>query len=121
MKNDGNKPIAIIGISCRLPNSDNLEEFWNLLMDKKDGMQNIPKHRWIEEHTFLNYKKNEEMQAGFLKCPIDEFDSNFFAMSPMELGYTDPQQRLLLEVCWESLEDAGINPLSIHGTRTGIY
>jgi len=99
------EPIAIIGMACRLPGSNDVEEFWRLLMDKKDAIVKVPEWRWKEEQVDRVTAEARKMQAGFLKCPVDEFDAKFFGMSPKEMEFTDPQQRLLLEVSWEALED----------------
>ena len=39
----------------------------------------------------------------------------------MEAQLLDPQQRMMLEVSWQALEDAGIDPDRLKGSRTGVY
>ena len=61
-------------------------------------------------------------EGGFLTSwQPDEFDAEFFSISPREAAAMDPQQRLLLEVAWEALEDAGIPPQTIRGTQTSVF
>ena len=52
---------------------------------------------------------------------IDEFDARFFRIAPIEARLIDPQQRMLLETTWQALEDAGIDPDRLRGSRTGVY
>ncbi|MYZ18256.1 polyketide synthase, partial [Streptomyces sp. SID337] len=49
------------------------------------------------------------------------FDADFFGISPREALAMDPQQRLMLETSWELFERAGIDPVSLKGSLTGVY
>ncbi|CAL8093606.1 unnamed protein product [Orchesella dallaii] len=115
-----NEPIAIVGMSFRLPGSNNVDEFWDLLINGKEGIKPVPSFRWNRGHVCWP-SKNKKMEAGFLKVPIDEFDAKFFGISPKESVFLDPQQRLLHEVTWEAFEDAAIDPSSLRGTNTGVF
>ncbi len=120
------EPIAIIGMSCRFPGGANdPDSFWKLLAQGRDGIVETPEERW--DSNFF-YDPNPEAPGkmytkwgGFLNVPVDQFDANFFRISPREAEYMDPQQRLLLEVSWEALENAAINPLSLKNSLTGVF
>jgi len=121
------EPIAIVGIGCRLPGGvSSAEDFWTLLKEGASGVVEVPADRWDAEayysadHTVPGTICNRV--GGFLTSwHPDEFDAEFFNISPREAAGIDPQQRLLLEVSWEALENAGINPQSIRGTQTGVF
>lgn len=124
-KNQGEK-IAIIGMSCRFPaGSNSIEEFWDCLIEGRDGIVDIPKTRWDFQKYFDENKdipgKMYCKKGGFLDIPIDEFDAGFFNISPLEADYIDPQQRLLLELTWEAFENAGIDITKYNGKNVGVY
>ncbi|MFI4955249.1 MAG: beta-ketoacyl synthase N-terminal-like domain-containing protein, partial [Gammaproteobacteria bacterium] len=120
------EPIAIIGMSCRFPGGANSsEEFWQLLDAGFDSSIDVPKSRWnIDEYYDPSPDAKGKIvsrKSSFMTVPIEEFDADFFGMSPREAEYLDPQQRLLLEATWEALEDAGIAPTSLKDSLTGVF
>lgn len=119
------EPIAIIGMGCRFPGrADSPERFWQLLRDGVDAIQEIPPDRWLI-NSFYNSDparpgKTYARWGGFLEG-IDEFDAEFFGISPRDATRMDPQHRLLLEVAYHALEDAGLAPECLAGTNTGVF
>src|ERR1700740_3363728 len=118
------EPIAIVGLSCRFPGSENPEAFWRLLSSGTDAVREVPRDRWSK---VPHYSADPAVPAtvqkhygGFLD-QIDRFDAGFFGISGREAEQMDPQQRLLLEVTWEALESAGIAPDQLRGSRTGVF
>ncbi len=120
-----NEPIAIVGAGCRLPGDANdLDAFWTLLRDGVDAVTETPADRWDSARWYdadLSVAGKMNTRHGGFINNVDQFDPQFFNISPREAAAMDPQQRLLLEVSWEALENAAIAPASLAGTRTGVY
>jgi acyl transferase domain-containing protein/acyl carrier protein len=118
------EPIAVIGLGCRFPGATDPDAFWDMLKNGREGIREVPSGRWsIDEYFDPDPDAVGKMSArlgGFLD-KIDGFDAAFFGIAPREAIAMDPQQRLLLEVSWEALENAGLAPASLMGSRTGVY
>ena len=119
------EPIAIIGMGCRYPGGVRTpDEFWHLLSSGKDILRDIPDDRWDIDSHFdpeITVPGKMYVRQGYYLDDIDQFDPQFFGLSPREAESLDPQQRLVMEVSWETLEHAGIAPSSLKGEKTGVF
>src|SRR5262249_43668405 len=119
-----NQPIAIVGMSGVMPQSEDLEEFWKNLENSKDLITVIPPDRWRWEDYYgdplKEVNKSNSKWGGFMK-EVDKFDPLFFGISPREAQMMDPQQRIFLETVWRTIEDSGHRGSDLSGTRTGLF
>ncbi|UAX57580.1 type I polyketide synthase [Streptomyces sp. A144] len=115
------EPVAIVGMSCRLPGGVRTpERFWELLDTGTDALTPLPTDRGWNLDTAFDDERPYRREGGFL-YDAGRFDAEFFGISPREALAMDPQQRLLLESSWEAIEHARIDPRSLHGSRTGVW
>ena len=119
------QPIAVVGIACRFPGGvRNVEDYWQLLREGRDAIRDVPTDRWdVDAFYDPNPEAAGKMysrRGGFLDG-VDQFDPQFFGITPREVLHMDPQQRILLEVTWEALERAGIAPETLNGSKTGVF
>ena len=116
--------VAIVGAAARLPGAPDLEAYWDLLVNGRDAVTEIPDHRWSKAaygHPDPGQPgKSYTWAAGVLPDP-GAFDAAFFGISPREADQVDPAQRLLLELVWEAMEDAGLRPSHLAGSGTGVF
>ncbi len=115
---------AIIGYAARLPGAENVDQVWEVLVQSRCTISDIPDQRWSSVRFFDPIKtapgKTYVQRAGTIDDPFS-FDAEFFGISPLESSQMDPQQRILLETVAHAIDHAGINPTEMERERTGVY
>ena len=118
------EPVAVVGMACRFPGATSISAFWQLLETGGNSVSEIVPgsgNRRVDEL----FSGVSDLGSACRYCAyvdeIDQFDASFFRISPVEAHFLDPQQRMMLETSWQALEDAGMNPDRLKGSRTGVY
>src|SRR5262249_32874964 len=116
--------IAVVGLSCRLPGAPDPDAFWALLRDGVDAITEVPRDRFDVGSYYAaepgTAGRMSTRWGGFIEG-VELFDPHLFRIAPREVASVDPQQRLLLELAWQALEDAGLDPEGLAGSRTGVF
>jgi acyl transferase domain-containing protein/acyl carrier protein len=115
------EPIAIVGLSARVPGAGSAAEFWRNLAG---GVESVSFFS-LEEQAARGVSPASLDDPAFVPASpvlddVEFFDAGFFGMTPREAELRDPQQRLFLELAQTALEDAGYDPTRYAG-EIGVY
>lgn len=98
--------IAVIGMACKLPGANDLEEFWSLLCEGDSQHQEVPEERMTFETSYREADPKRKWYGNFIQ-DYDSFDHKFFKKSPREAAAMDPQQRLMLQTAYQAVAHSG--------------
>lgn len=117
------RPIAIVGMACRLPGADNLREYWRLLAQGSDAVSDMPDDRLDRELYFNSEKglRGRTYSARGGMIPVRPIDLNRVPLSADDLRDSDPCHQILCEVAADALHDSGHNPFHKTTAKVGVY
>lgn len=93
--------IVITGLSGRLPESSNIEEFADNLFNGVDMVNDEPR-RWPAGLYDLPSRLGKIKEVD-----LESFDHQYFRVEQNEAECMDPQLRMLMELTYEAIIDAG--------------
>lgn len=113
--------IAIIGVSGRFPQAQDVETFWSNLRDGKEAITHFTEEELLAcGVTPIELQNPNYVRAGGIIDNAEYCDAKLFKLTPREAAIMDPQQRIFLECCWEALDNAGYDPTRFPGD-IGVY
>ncbi|KAI9864364.1 MAG: Type I Iterative PKS [Trichoglossum hirsutum] len=114
--------IAIVGMACRFPGADSINDYWDIICSGTSMLGELPKERFSMQGPRLTSNANTPFWGNFLR-EVDAFDHRFFKKSSREAASMDPQQRLLLEVAYQAMESSGYfsEPSDVFLDSIGCY
>ena len=118
------EPIAVVGMSGRYPEAEDLGQFWENLAQGRNSIREIPIERWnVDTYFDPNPSTPGKIYCKWLGAldDVDRFDPLFFGISPAEAEAMDPQHRLFLEEGYRAFEDAGYGPRLLSNVNCGVY
>ena len=115
------EPIAVVGVGAMMPDADDIEQFWQNIVDAKVSIKNVEQHRWPGKiENFWKSGGPGNIDEGFTYAKIGAFVEGFefnwrrWRQPPGTLGQIDPCQLWAVEVSAAALDSAGYNDGAKH-------
>ena len=117
------KPIAIVGMACRLPGADNLEEYWDLLREGRSAVEELPADRldrslYFDPEKGVRGKTYSTIGGLVSDRPVDP---EVCLLSGAEQQNVDPCHLIMCEVVCKACLNAGYDIRDMPLRNTGVY
>ena len=115
------KTIAVVGMAGLLPGADNVEIFWQNILNGMDACAEVDPDRWRVAPDTMYHPKPQPDKAYSKRCNLItdfKFDPAGFDIDPNLLVALDPLHQIVLQVGKEAV--GGIPQTSLNRRRTGV-
>ncbi|HBU37420.1 MAG TPA: hypothetical protein DEB70_06395, partial [Planctomycetaceae bacterium] len=117
-KND----VAIIGMACRLPGAESLQEFWNLIVTGGSRVARIPEERLDRDLLYDPTPGKLNRTYADIACLLDEWGPKSTSKLPSEFrDHPEPAFSTACDVAYEAATHAGLNPLDMPFKNSGVF
>jgi len=116
-------PLAIIGMACRLPGAENLDQYWHLLRDGASAVAELPPDRLDQAlyyHPEMGVPGKSYTKLGGV-VPERPFDRDLCPISDGLIASSDIVHLSMLEVAATACHHAGLDPLAMPLRNTGVF
>jgi len=116
-------PLAIIGMACRLPGADDLDAYWQLLIQGRSAAGEMPPDR-LDQELYYNPEKGVPGRTyskvtALVNCP--PFDARVCPLPWASLASADIGQLTICRVAAEACRHAGLDPFDLPSRNAGVY
>ena len=105
-------PIAVIGMASLFPGAENIQTYWNNILNEVDCLTDVPASRWdVDAYYDPDPRATDKTyckRGGFI--PNIDFNPMEFGLPPNVLEATDVSQLLSLVIAKRAMEDADYGP-----------
>jgi acyl transferase domain-containing protein len=114
-------PVAIVGMSCMLPNASQLDVLWEHLLQGVDGFGEVPASRW----DWRRYYSPDRGATDKTYCKVGAFFDGYvfpwrtYKLPPRVVEHLNPMHLVLIEATAQALADAGFPRRPDEPDRTG--
>ncbi|WP_182864591.1 type I polyketide synthase [Stieleria mannarensis] len=116
-------PLAVIGMGCRLPGANDLDEYWSLMIEGRSAIAELPAER-LDQRRYYDpqpgqFGKTYSKIGGIVSgrtTPIEPF-----RLTDQDLENADHSHVDLCQVAGQAMRDAGLDPHATESTRGGVF
>ena len=109
--------IAIIGMACKFPGSNDLNSYWENIINGVCCIKQFSEETKKRLTPFEVNSSGEYVPLSGIVSDFKGFDASFFNILPQEAKVMDPNHKVLLECAWQAIEDSGY----VNCNNVGVY